>query len=121
MLLLGCSDEGGAPPAQSAPEVAPKPPATSPAPEPEPLDPAALVQRGKVVYATNCTACHNPDPSQDGSLGPAITGSSHDLIEKRVLHSTYPEGYEPKRTSRVMIALPHLEPDIAALAAYLNQ
>jgi mono/diheme cytochrome c family protein len=120
-LMLGCSEDSSSPPSQSAPQAAPKPPTTPPAAEPEPLDPVALVQRGKVVYASNCTACHNPDPSLDGALGPAVTGSTHDLLEKRVLHGTYPDGYEPKRTSRVMIALPHLEPDIAALTAYLNQ
>lgn len=31
----------------------------------------ALVKRGKVVFETNCTACHARDPRLDGPVGPA--------------------------------------------------
>lgn len=119
-LLLGCSEDEAS---RSMPEAPASSTAGAPAKTPESAAPdhASLVQRGKVVYATNCTACHNPNPAQDGALGPAVTGSSRELIDKRVLQGTYPDGYEPKRTSRVMIALPHLKPDIAALTAYLNE
>lgn len=94
--------------------------AGSPAPPsaPEPID---LVARGRTVYQTNCIACHNPDPTQTGSLGPEITGSSRELLEARILHGEYPEGYEPKRETQQMIPLPHLEADLDALAAFLDQ
>jgi mono/diheme cytochrome c family protein len=72
------------------------------------------------VYVTNCAICHNVDPSVDGSLGPAVAGSSLELLEARLLRNTYPEGYTPKRDSRVMMALPYLKEDIPAMAAYLN-
>jgi mono/diheme cytochrome c family protein len=87
--------------------------------EPEPPSRAELAERGRGVYMGNCTACHNMDPTQDGSLGPAIKGSSRALIEARVLYSTYPDGYTPKRDTRLMIALPYLKDDIDALAAFL--
>lgn len=78
------------------------------------------VQRGEAVYRTNCISCHNRDPNQPGSLGPPIAGSSHALIEARVLSRSYPPGYIPKRTTHQMRALPWLAGHIDDLTAYLN-
>ena len=83
----------------------------------EGLEPAA---RGRLVYAANCTACHHPDPSIDGPVGPAVVGSSLELVEARVLRGEYPPGYTPKRDGALMPPQPYLAPDIPALAAYLN-
>ena len=77
-------------------------------------------ERGLRVYRVNCTACHNVDPAVDGSVGPAIKGSSRELIEARVLRAEYPPGYTPKRDSKLMPAQPHLAKDIDALAAFLE-
>lgn len=79
-----------------------------------------LEKKGKTVYATNCTSCHNPDPRIPGSLGPEIAGASLELLQARVLHKTYPAGYTPKRESRLMPELPYLEKDLPALEAYLK-
>ncbi len=79
-----------------------------------------LVTEGKRVYATNCTACHNPNPRLAGALGPDLAGSSEELLAAKVLRNEYPPGYTPKRQSNAMVALPHLEPKIPALAAYLQ-
>lgn len=81
---------------------------------------ADLVARGERVYNVNCIACHHRDPAQDGGLGPAVAGSSRELVEARVLRAEYPPGYTPKSDTRLMVALKHLEPDIDALTAYLN-
>lgn len=78
-----------------------------------------LVAAGRAVYNANCTACHNMNPAQDGALGPAVAGSSYELLEARVVRGGYPEGYEPKRPSRIMVPLPHLEPKLEELTAYL--
>ena len=67
----------------------------------------------------NCIACHNPNPTVDGALGPAIAGASADLLEARVVRGEYPEGYTPKSPTANMIPLPHLRGKIPALAAYL--
>jgi len=75
--------------------------------------------KGKQIYAINCTACHNADPSQDGVLGPAIAGASLELITARVVRGSYPPGYTPKRTTQQMVPLPHLASSMPALAAYL--
>jgi mono/diheme cytochrome c family protein len=78
------------------------------------------VERGEVVYRTNCISCHNGDPNIAGPLGPAIAGSPRSLIEARVLHGTYPLGYVPQRKSHTMRALPWLEGHVDDLAAYLD-
>ena len=82
--------------------------------------PEQLVAAGRSVYMANCIACHSMTPTQDGALGPAVGGASLELLEARVLRGEYPEGYTPKRPSRVMIPLPHLEPKLPELAAYLG-
>ena len=82
------------------------------------LSPSA--ERGRQVYLAQCTACHNADPAQPGSVGPPVKGSSRALLEAKVLHGTYPPGYTPKRPTKVMVPLPTVAPDIAALADYLR-
>ena len=81
---------------------------------------ATLVKRGKQVFETNCTACHAFDPTQPGPVGPPIAGSSLELVRAKVVHNEYPPGYTPKRTTKAMIPLTHLEPDVPAIAAYLE-
>lgn len=44
-----------------------------------------------------------------------------DLLEARVLHGTYPPGYKPKKATQLMVKLPYLHGDIAALHAFLNK
>lgn len=83
----------------------------------EPDTPAA---RGARVYGNVCTVCHNADPSQEGTVGPAIAGSSQELLEAHVLRGEYPPGYTPKRTTHQMPQFPYLEESIPDLAAFLN-
>ena len=77
-------------------------------------------QRGRAVFVANCVACHNSDPSKDGPLGPAIKGSSKELIEARVVRGSYPPNYKPKRNTKVMPTFPYLAPEIPYLVAYLR-
>jgi mono/diheme cytochrome c family protein len=76
-------------------------------------------QRGRAVFLANCIACHNNDPAKDGSIGPAIAGSSKELIEARVLSTSYPPNYKPKRPTKVMPQFPFLKEEVPYLAAYL--
>ena len=78
------------------------------------------LESGRSAYNANCIACHSMDPAQDGALGPAVAGASYELLEARVLRGGYPEGYTPKRDTLVMVALPHLEPRLDELRAYLG-
>ena len=126
-LAIGCSEEPASPKASPGAGATPSR-AETPAPAPKPVvavvedtrTEAELIEAGRSVYNANCIACHNMNPAQDGALGPAVAGSSYELIEARVLRAGYPEGYTPKRDSRVMVALPHLEPHLKELTAYLD-
>ncbi|OGQ08663.1 MAG: hypothetical protein A3G32_02235 [Deltaproteobacteria bacterium RIFCSPLOWO2_12_FULL_40_28] len=80
-----------------------------------------LANRGKQIYMANCISCHSPDPRQDGPLGPAIHGSSKELLEYRLLKRSYPPSYSPKRPSTLMPRFEHLAGDIEALTSYLNE
>jgi mono/diheme cytochrome c family protein len=80
-----------------------------------------LAARGRGVYMANCIACHNPNPRKDGNVGPALQGSSEELLRARVLEMRYPPGYKPKRPTKLMPPQPHLAPEIGALHAFLNQ
>jgi mono/diheme cytochrome c family protein len=82
------------------------------------LSPGA--ERGRQAYFAYCTACHNADPAQPGAIGPPVKGSSRELLEAKVLHGTYPPGYTPKRPTKVMVPIPAVAPEIAALAEYLR-
>ena len=84
------------------------------------MSPEELQKRGDMVYHSFCVACHHRDPHQEGILGPAVTGSSLELLQERILHATYPNGYQPKRPTKIMYAIPQIEKDIPAIHAYLN-
>lgn len=87
--------------------------------EAEPAEGGSAAERGRTVYLSVCTACHNADPSRDGSLGPANAGASRELLEAKILHGTYPPGYTPKRDTRMMPPMPQLAGSLDDLAAFL--
>jgi mono/diheme cytochrome c family protein len=78
------------------------------------------VERGRVIYMSNCVVCHNRDPNLPGSQGPPIAGSSFELVQDRVLHLAYPPGYTPKRKTHAMRAIPTLAPEIGNIVAFLQ-
>ncbi len=80
---------------------------------------AEEIARGKHYYQNICIACHSGDPNADGTLGPALAGSSLAVIEAKVMRGEYPEGYTPKRDSATMPRFEYLEPELANIAAYL--
>jgi mono/diheme cytochrome c family protein len=78
-------------------------------------------KRGRGVYMNVCVACHNGDPSRDGSIGPSLAGATRELIEWRVVKGEYPPGYTPKRTTNAMPAFPHLAGDVDDLYAFVRE
>ena len=79
-----------------------------------------IIKRGRSIYLANCTSCHNVDPSAPGAVGPEVIRSSVELLEARILRAEYPAGYTPKRASRSMPVLRHLEREIPSIHAFLN-
>ena len=117
VLLAGCGEDSKSPPTTAQPAA----PATSQTPAaPVATTGTGDATRGRQVWLAQCVACHNSDPARDGPLGPAVKGSSRELLEARVLRAEYPPGHTPKRDSRVMPARPDLKDSITDLAAYLR-
>ncbi len=81
--------------------------------------PGDAAARGQTIYENVCIACHNGNPREDGSLGPAVAGASRALLEAKVLRSAYPPGYTPKRPGSTMPAFTYLADAIGDLEAYL--
>ena len=131
LLVAACGDQPAPPPAgeKSAETAATKPtpaekaplePATTP-PAPAAAAPSrGSAEKGKQVWLGQCVACHNPDPTKDGPLGPAVKGASPALLEARVVRGEYPPGYKPKRPTKVMPPRPDLAPSVPDLASYLQ-
>jgi mono/diheme cytochrome c family protein len=86
----------------------------------EPAGPSATAERGRQIYLAQCSACHHPDPSQAGPLGPPVKGASRALLEAKLLRGTYPPGYTPRRPTTVMPPQPALASEIPALADFLQ-
>lgn len=82
-----------------------------------------LARRGMEIYQKVCQQCHSPDPKLDGTGGtvpsPAIADASLELVEARVLRGQYPEGYKPKRDTKLMPPRTDLAAEIPALHAFL--
>lgn len=78
-------------------------------------------KKGGQVYQQNCAPCHGPDPAVDGPVGPSIMGASPALLEARLMRGGYPPGYSPKRQTKLMPPLPHLQAELPQLAAFLKQ
>lgn len=77
--------------------------------------------RGRAIYQGQCGVCHHPsDPSQPGPVGPPIAAVPRAVLEAKVLRGAYPEGYTPKRTSRLMPPMPQLAADLDVVAEYLG-
>lgn len=122
LLAGGCGEreaergggaEGAGDPSRGASASGEAPASASTGPE--------LEARGQQVYRNACSACHAFDPAEEGAVGPAIAGASLELLRAKVLRNEYPPDYEPKRDTRVMVPLPHVEEDLPALAAYLRR
>ena len=85
---------------------------------PKSADP--LTDRGRLIFAAQCTQCHATDPSQAGPVGPPVKGASVALLEAKIVRGEYPPAYTPKRPTKVMPPTPALASEIPALAAYLR-
>ena len=68
--------------------------------------------------AANLRLCAVLRELPDAATGPLIL--LRQTPEARVILGEYPEGYAPKRETRVMVPMPHLKAKLPELAAYLD-
>ena len=78
------------------------------------------IKKGRKVYFVHCASCHNHNPKKPGSIGPAVYGVSIDVLTQKIVSGKYPENYRPKRTSKIMPSMPHLNKEISNLHAFIN-
>ncbi len=78
------------------------------------------IEKGRMVYFANCVSCHNNNPKKPGSIGPEVYGASIDVLTQKIVFGKYPENYSPKRTSKLMLLMPHLKKEISNLHAFIN-
>lgn len=86
--------------------------------------PKTAFEVGKRMYRSICIACHHPDPSKQygtaAAFGPPIAGSTLELLEMRVLSTSYPKGYKPKRNTQLMTTFKMTDAQLAGLHTYVN-
>ena len=78
------------------------------------------IEKGRMVYFANCVSCHNNNPKKPGSIGPEVYGASIDVLTQKIVFGKYPENYRPKRTSKIMPLMPHLNKEISNLHVFIN-
>ena len=78
------------------------------------------IEKGRMVYFANCVSCHNNNPKKPGSIGPEVYGVSIDVLTQKIVSGKYPENYRPKRTSKIMPLMPHLNKEISNLHVFIN-
>ena len=78
------------------------------------------IEKGRMVYFANCVSCHNNNPKKPGSIGPVVYGVPIDVLTQKIVSGKYPENYRPKRTSKIMPLMPHLNSEISNLYAFIN-
>ena len=78
------------------------------------------IEKGRRVYFANCVSCHNNNPKKPGSIGPEVYGVSIDVLTQKIVSGKYPGNYRPKRPSKIMPSMPHLNKEISNLHAFIN-
>ena len=86
--------------------------------------PAIDIEKGHKIFLTQCIACHNKDPNIKGAIGPELTDAPLDLMKIKVVTGRYPEvlpeGFVPKRKTKLMKKFPQLEADVPSIHAWIQ-
>lgn len=82
------------------------------------------IEIGRRVYFSNCISCHNKDPNLNGAVGPLLVDSPIEIIESKIMTGKYPqklpEGYKPKRTTKLMRPLTKLKDNVKDVYAWIQ-
>jgi mono/diheme cytochrome c family protein len=107
-------------PAEKPQEAAPKVEPVKVAEETNPVD----IDKGKAIYLTTCTKCHNKDPRVKGPIGPEIIDAPIEIMAYKVANGKYPKdlpaGFVPKRKTNQMIKQPQHIKDVPSIHAYIQ-
>lgn len=75
---------------------------------------------GKRIYTLTCIKCHNKDPHIKGSIAPDLFTTPREVFHTKVITGTYPDGYTPKRKTKVMPKFKHLTNDVDKIYDYIQ-
>lgn len=82
------------------------------------------IEKGKKIWLTTCTQCHNRDPNIKGNIGPETVDAPLEVMHSKVMTGLYPDplpaGFVPKRKTRAMRKLPQFEKDIPFIYEYVQ-
>lgn len=82
------------------------------------------INKGKRLYFSNCTSCHNKDPNIKGPIGPEMVDAPLEVMTSKVMTGQYPvklpAGFVPKRKTKLMRKLVHLQKDIPSIYAWVQ-
>jgi mono/diheme cytochrome c family protein len=82
------------------------------------------IQKGKEIYLSTCTKCHNKDPNVKGPIGPELVDAPVEIMAHKVEKGRYPEvlpaGFVPKRKTNQMIKQPQHLKDVPSIHAYIQ-
>ena len=78
------------------------------------------IEKGRMVYFANCVSCHNNNPKKPGSIGPVVYGVPIEVLTQKIVSGKYPENYRPKRKTKIMPLMPHLNREISNLNTFIN-
>ena len=82
------------------------------------------IDKGHKIYLSQCIACHNKDPNVKGAIGPELVDAPVDLMKIKVVTGRYPEvlpdGFVPKRKTKLMKKFPQLEADVPSIYAWIQ-
>lgn len=84
----------------------------------------AQINRGRQLYLSNCTSCHNRDPNVKGPIGPELVDAPLSVMTSKVMTGVYPAalpaGFVPKRKTKLMRKIPKLEKEIPSIHLWIQ-
>ena len=87
-------------------------------------EPASQIEKGRRLYLSNCISCHNKDPSLKGPIGPEIVDAPMEVMTSKIMTGAYPavlpQGFVPRRKTKLMRPIPKLKDDISAIYEYVQ-
>ena len=77
-------------------------------------------EEGRRIYLGSCVRCHNINPSKPGIIGPDLLTTPLEVFRTKVPKGTYPDGYKPKRRTKVMPKFPSLADKVDFVYQYIQ-
>ncbi|HXH31239.1 MAG TPA: hypothetical protein VNJ01_10540 [Bacteriovoracaceae bacterium] len=82
------------------------------------------IETGKKIYISTCIKCHNKDPNIKGPIGPELVDSPIGIMQHKVTTGRYPdplpEGFVPKRKTKLMTKFTEHVKDVPSIHAYVQ-